>query len=288
MKRNVFSLFIIIFYSTSFAQIKQEHLGYIHNGKVEIYKVSNKSGKLGHSLWINRTKNSNIKAKYFADKLNHNSIYNRYNIWKNNKTLISVCSGAFTNDYTKPIGITIDNGKIINRAVDKTMDGLVIVYATGGIVVSDLSEGNLNLQGYSKSFNIRNVLDKNTFLEFAQENNATVFQTQLLIYNNKLKIKNKDKNNQHRERRFLVIAKNQNEDILHIIFNIPEQVKLYDISSDILNYFKNSRISIIALLNLDTGNNDMMEVYENGKTISYFNGRENISKAINLIVYHIE
>ena len=40
---------------------------------------------------------------------------------------------------TKPVGLTIDNGNIVNGALTN-MDGLVIVYATGGVVVSNLEE----------------------------------------------------------------------------------------------------------------------------------------------------
>jgi hypothetical protein len=239
-------------------------------------------------MWINRTKNSEIKAMYFADKINHSSIYNRYEAWKNGKTLISVCSGAFTNDYTKPIGITVDNGTIINRTVENKMNGLVIVYPYGGIAVSDISEKNLRISNNysSRSLDIRNEFDKNTFLKFAAEEQVTVFQTQLLIYDNVLKCKS---NNEYRERRFLVIAKDKNGDILHIIFNIPKNVQLYNTANNLLNFFKNSGRTIVAMLNLDTGANDMMRVYRsNGSTIYHFDGAENksISSAVNFISYY--
>ena len=270
----------------SYGQIKQKYIQSIHNDRITIYEVLNSSGNLGHSVWINRTQNPNINAKYFADKTNYQSVYNRYNKWKNDKTLITVFSGTFTHDYTKPKGVTIDNGKIINRSIDNTMDGLVIVYQTGGIVVSDLSEANLKIPDKytSKLLNIRDEFDKKKFFEFTQKDKATVFQTQLLIYNNVLKCK---PHNEYKERRFLILAKDKDDQILHIIFNIPKNVQLYEMAKELLVFFQNSDRTIIAMLNLDTGANDMMEVYNNdGSIIPALKGKKDISKAINILSYY--
>jgi len=289
MKLSKYAMALVIALTTlqvSFSQIRQELLYSIHDSKVTIFSVYDGNNFIGNSLWINRTINSEIKAQYFADKMNYSSIYERFNAWKSGKVLISICSGAFTNDNTKPKGITIDNGTIINRDVDGTMNGLVIVYPTGGIVVSDLSEKNLKLSNnYSTHYlNIRDEYDKNTFFTFAKNESATVFQTQLLIYNNDLKCKPK---NEYRERRFLIIAKNRDNNILHIVFDIPKNVQLYSTAQAILNYFKSSGKDIYAMINLDTGSYNMINVYyPNGSKVSDFKGSNDIAGAVNIIAYY--
>ncbi|MDR0873411.1 MAG: hypothetical protein LBN27_08100 [Prevotellaceae bacterium] len=268
----------------SFAQIRQELLKSIHSDRVSLFTVWDGNRKLGSSLWINRTENSEIKAQYFADKMVYSSIYDRYNSWKNGKKIIALCSGAFTDDYTKPKGITIDYGTIINRNIDIKMNGLVIVYPTGGIVVSDISKGDLKIGNNNSSLNIRNEYDKQKFLTFAQNEKLTAFQTQLLVFNNVLQCK---ANKELRERRFLVIAKGKNNEILHIIFDIPESVYLLDTAQKILDFFKNSGRTIIGMLNLDTGSYNMINVYDAaGKKVPEFKGSYDILGAINLVTYY--
>jgi hypothetical protein len=179
----------------------------------------------------------------------------------------------------KPMGLAIDEGKKINGKVDYRMDGLVIVHnkgeKAGEIVVSNLSEGNMR------------KMDKDyyNFLGWAEKEQASVFQTQLLIYENKLRVNNNSK--KHAERRLLVLVRDKNGDVLHIIFNITRPTTLYDISKNILDYFKKTEKHVIAMLNLDTGANDFMQVYnEKGEIAPNFKGIRKISEITDLIIYY--
>lgn len=92
----------------------------------------------------------------------------------------------------KPVGLCIDNGEIVNKSLANDLGGLVIVYATGGIVTTRLSDGNLTMQTNSgnKVFDIKNsAFDRVQFINWAKEFEATVFQAHLLVYKDSLDIK---------------------------------------------------------------------------------------------------
>lgn len=233
-------------------------------------------------------KNKRIKAKYFA--YDEPDIYNRLKKWKSDKRLVMLCSGAFTDGRSTPVGLTMDNGHIVNRNAEESMDGLVIVYATGGVVVSDIDEGDLRIQDGSKivEIDVRNPKDKNYLLSWGEKVGATIFQTQLLAYDNELQITERGRK-EKRERRVLVLAKHATGEVHHLIYNIPHNVYLFDIAQDIINFLQNEGNEIVAMLNLDTGSYDVLEFYrENGAKLVNPTGTMSVSKATNLLVYHFE
>jgi hypothetical protein len=95
------------------------------------------------------------------------------------------CEGAFTGrtlgNVLRPQGLTVDNGSIINR-FRTDWDGIVIVYTNGGIGISDLGKEDLNVEENKRirTLDLLKSEDKTSFLGWAERNNATVFQTQLL------------------------------------------------------------------------------------------------------------
>ena len=61
-----------------------------------------------------------------------------------NRKKVFACSGAYAyseDDVYKPVSLTIDDGTPVNQNLYEKMDGLVVVYATGGIVVADIDKG---------------------------------------------------------------------------------------------------------------------------------------------------
>lgn len=274
----------------SMVQIEEESYKSFYNEKVKTYHVKNHGSKIGQSIWINR-KGKKINAKYFAYKQNNNSIYSRFVDWKDSKNIVMACSGAYTysNGNEHPTGITVDNGKLVNRSLRDDMDALVIVYATGGIVVSDIDNGDLYINKLGKKLNIRDRDDKYDFIDWAEEEQATVFQSHLLAYKNQLRIGTNSDRDKAR-RRVMVLVTNRNNEVYHVFFNIREEVRLYDISESLLNYLTQRNFNVIAMVNLDTGSYDIMEVYdEQNDIVSGIKGDPNFSvrKATNLITYYV-
>ena len=251
-----------------------------------------------------------VRAKYFAYKLNGQEIYQRYNNWKSGKDVILYTSGTYM-DYSfdaktaKLKGLTVDNGKIVNGNLAKSqktgkdeMDGLVIVYPHGGIAVSNLKERNLKLSGGNanpnKLYDLRgSSSDLYQFKEWAKSQRATVFQTHLLAFKDKLQFEyNVNKTENPRERRFLAIGYAPNGDVMHCIVHKPEHASLYEASKKVLNFLnERKRMEVLALLNLDTGAQDVVQIYTKSGNVNNMitsTNNQTIYNARNLLVYYFE
>ncbi|MEM9991906.1 MAG: hypothetical protein AAF738_09085, partial [Bacteroidota bacterium] len=126
-------------------------------GEVTTHKIYDGYSEVGHSIWMSR-KTQRLKAKYFAHKQDDNNggtkyVHSRYGDWRGGKYVVLKSSGAYASGWKGsdvPVGITVDNGIVVNRSYYNKMDGLVIVYATGGIAVSNIEDGNLYLDALGK------------------------------------------------------------------------------------------------------------------------------------------
>lgn len=271
--------------------LSSSHLKSFKDGNVTIYTLKEGYSDVGHSIWLTRGGKKEAKAVYFSE----GDVYGKLNTWKRGKDLILTCSGAFSDDLSKtngalPVGLNVENGYIKNRTVVKEgMDGLVIVYATGGIVVSDLTKGDLFLKSLGKKINVRkDVSAKYDLLKWAEDEKATIFQTQLLAYENGLKIDYKGRK-QKRERRFLAFAKTSSGTLYHIIFDFPNGEYLYDGAKKVMDHLNGKNMNVIALLNLDTGAYNVMDLNTGDYSIdSQIKGSTRVSSAVNLLSYHYD
>ncbi len=272
----------------------EKHYSTMFNGDIQVNLLKTEWDTYGQTVWIKR-KSGKVKAKYFAykDIRSDRSVYNKYNSWKNSKDIVLVCSGAYTaerkgDSRMVPTGLTVDNGKIVNRNYRDDMDGLVIVYATGGIAVSDIEEGNLSLKSIEKKVDVKESEDRTILMSWARQEEATIFQTHLLAYRNELRIDEKGRT-ERAERRMLALAIGKDGGVNHILFNIQEEVYLYDIARDILSYLQSKDMKVVAMLNLDTGWYNILEVYDNdGDKYSRLQGDKPLTKATNLVAYYYE
>ncbi len=251
-------------------------------------------------VYMKRT-DKRVRAKYFAKKLYGKSVANRYQEWSAGRDIILYSSGtymdgSFDQENAGIVGLTVDNGHVINEKVEvDRMEGLVIVYPHGGITVSNISEGNLELTGGSaipgKLYDLKKGNDKVRFLEWAKNQRATVFQTHLLVHDNELKFKpNYTSKSAARERRFLAIGKDYAGKEIQCIIHKPQNATLYDASNKVFNFLKTrKRMAVTALLNLDTGAQDVFRLYnKSGSVNNMVTGRTDVSNARNLLVYYFE
>jgi len=248
-------------------------------------------------------KDKRVNAKYFAYEKNGKSIAQRYTEFKKSHNVILFTSGTYMTDHNsanaKPVGLTIDDGAVVNNKLSG-MDGLVIVYATGGIVVSNIEDKDLTLGGLPGKIDLNNGQHMPRFRDWAEDKKATVFQTHLLAYKNELKFKLNKENyrktsagKQLRERRFLAICKTKSGEVKHLIIHKGDKSKgenLYDASEKVLNFLKyRKQFEVIALLNLDPGSQDVFQYYNNdGKENPIIKGEVGIDNARNLLVYYFE
>jgi hypothetical protein len=263
---------------------------YIDHGNVKYYRdryvvvttLSVGSTPYGHEIELKR-KSGKIKAKYFAT----GAVFGQYMQWRPYSDVVMVCSGAFTSDYQTPMGLTIDGGQLVNKLVDTKMDGLVVVYPNGGIAVSNLEDGNLRYGNPETVANLRSYRDLLGFIQWAAAERATVFQTQLLAYQNELKLDVDKARTSKAERRILVIAKNNLGEVIHLVYNIRTPEYLGDVAYNILRYVTLERgLELVAMLNLDTGAEDILEMYNDyGMLVQDPAGPVSIANAINLIAW---
>jgi hypothetical protein len=266
---------------------------------VEISGVTDKRGVTYNVVTMNRTGSGNrIKAKYFAAKDNYGTtVPFRVFEWAKGKNLIAITSAGYMDNSITPVGLTIDNGRIVNRNLEN-FDALIIVYATGGIAATNLDLADLKLQGGgidpTRKFDIRNnSRDREEFIDWAENVGATVFQTHLLVYKDVLAITPSapSATKDIRERRFLAVGTDKNTgDIIHVIINSSEYTSLYEGSrrtKDFLNEYKD--MNVIFMINLDTGAQDVFNLYnKDGSINKSIKGEKSMDYAANLLCYYFE
>ncbi|MCC6816676.1 MAG: hypothetical protein IT267_09715 [Saprospiraceae bacterium] len=243
-----------------------------------------------------------VKTKYFAE--NFASVESEFNTFKSsNKSIVCyAAAGYLTGKYNQVENLTIENGEILERNIPKDrFDALVIVYANGGVVVSDLRKGNLRLQGSgapSHDLDIRNnTWHRNSFFEWCKAEKATVFQTHLLAHNGQFILpSNADTNSPNagkRLRRFLIVGKDNNGKLKHLIINSRSDVFLRAGALQCYNFAKEVLgLNVSFMINLDTGAQNVFGVYNsNGTKFTGIKEDESslpINKAHNLLVYYYE
>ena len=268
----------------------EELIKTMYNDKVKIYKIKRNDNYAGYSIWLYRT-GKNIKAKYFAYSQNGKSIYQRYNKWKKGKKIILYTHGTYTSqNYKVPNGFTIDAGNLVNRNIDNKLDGLIIVEAGGSVRVADLEKTSsqcIYLVSINQSLNPRNSSkEKNKFINWARDENATVFQTNLMYFKNEKKFRNVSET---ANRRIFVLGID-NGQVVHILFTIEQSVSLTNISEEIYKYLmKIKGFRPIGILYLDPHYSDIFRVFnENGTENSNIRGSTSVSDAKNLMVYYYD
>jgi hypothetical protein len=244
-----------------------------------------------------------VNAKYFASEMHGNKVPDRYKEFDRSKNVILYTAGTYMDGNrqsvnVKPVGLTIDNGEVVNGTLSG-LDGLVIVYATGGIAVSNIEKGDLSLGGISHKIDLNIGWHYEEFIDWAKSNRATVFQTHLLVHDNELNFKlnkqqyaNTKQGRATRERRFLAICISDDGDGVakHIIVQKNHPENLYNASEKVLNFLKyRLGYKVYGLLNLDTGYQDVFQYFDSsGKEDPIIVGPVPLSTARNLLVYYFE
>ncbi|MDZ4838394.1 MAG: hypothetical protein SGJ04_00150 [Bacteroidota bacterium] len=283
-------LLTIVLLTITLTNTGSKNLGYDKN-LVDIASTKYNGNKY-ETIMMSR-KGERVKAKYFAAKdVNNNSVYQRYKQWAVGKKIILVSSGTYMDNSFSPVGITIDNGVIVNKSLEN-FDGLVIVYATGGIAVSNIKDGNLsiNCDGGNKTYDVKKPYDRINFMNCAVEVGATVFQTHLLVFKNDIKVGQSNSSQTQRERRFLAACKDENGVVHHFVINSPGNCSLYECTKRVKELLINGKDmeEVVFMINLDTGAQDVFKVYDaDGSENTLIKGTQDLSIAANLLVYYYE
>ena len=261
---------------------------------VEILSTVYKGEK--YDLVSMKRDNGRIKAKYFgANEADGTTISNRFNEWALSRDNVAVISAGYKDAYGTPVGLTVDNGRIINRTLEK-FDGMVMVYPTGRVVATNLDNADLTLPSAmgnnpNRKFDIRNNhKDKQDFIDWAESKEVSVFQTHLLVYKDKLEI-SPNADSTLRERRFLAVGKDKNSGTVYdVIVNFNGYVSLYNggkKTKEFLNQVRDMEVSF--LINIDRGSQDILFVFNpDGSINKSIIGTVGIDSGSPLIAYYFK
>lgn len=286
LRSKLFALAVAVIVSTSAsAQFDLEQDRFMRSNSVQVIKLKKNGTEYGHAVFLLRGESNNrVKAKYFAK-----NAYSAYQQWKQNKDIVLVSSGAYSTSWNSdatPVGLCVDNGEIVNRNIENSMDGLVIVEAVGGVRVSDIDKKDLYLQSIGKQISPRD--DKFLLMNWGRDENATIFQTHLLAYTDGLRINPSRSSQNTATRRLLVLGFFDNK-LFHAVFHITKDQTLYQATKDVMETMNNIGIKVVSILNLDTGGKDILEVFDDSRSkIPYIMGKEKVEIATNLLIYYYE
>lgn len=217
-------------------------------------------------------KNGKVKLKYFASKYyDGTSVFQRYSNWAKGRNIITLVSRGLMTDCDVnrgfPVGLCIDNGLVVNEQLYDNMDGLVLVYATGGAVATNLKNRDLSINfpdSTRKVYDIKeNAYHRAEFIKWAKENECSIFQSFLLAYKNEIKIDKNTSSPVVAARRFLAVCKRDNI-IFHYILNFPSATTLYNSSIKAFNYLKEYEDvdEVVFLVYLDAGCHNLYKVFD--------------------------
>ena len=273
---------------SSFSQGKRS----FYNGLYQVYQQTYEN--VDFQVYQFSRKGVRMKAKYFAQ-----NAYQQYQNWKSNKRILFVCAGAFSSKMkpgSPPVGICVDNGVIVQKTLDYTMDGLVVVYnggaQQGGVGIVNMENEPLTArQGFDdpKEFWPRNSnSDKIQLLQWGSQQGLTVFQTQLM-YSRSAGFgfpANKERYGNTANRRFLAICSREGE-VFHLVINMPRANHLNYSSKLAKNMLENNGFTIYGLLNLDTGGKDIMLAFDDRSNL-IAQAPVDLREATNLLAYYVD
>jgi hypothetical protein len=243
---------------------------------LDVFQAVQGREKSGTVIFLNRAR---VHADYFASNVLHR--------FRSKPRKIAVMSGGYTNNYRTPEGLTVDDGHIVNSVLLTDRDALVIIETSGGARVINLKDPVIGLPDGHRINNPRDSLRAySTFLHWCRANNGTCFQTHLLAYSDSLLVDPAKSSSKKAERRMLALATTKDGSLKHVIFNIRAESTLAGCAEAAFHTLKTRNYTVQALVNLDTGGQDVIEVYrEDGRTITEVEGRLGVDRTTNLLVY---
>lgn len=269
--------------TTSLKLAPNRYLHPINNGSdhaVKIYKILGSNGEIGQAIWLDRDA---VKSSYLAFE----KVPDKYRTYEAANRVVLATSGGYTNLDRQPEGFTTEDGNVVNPVLMPDRHGLAMV-SDGGINVLNIKDDAFQLPHGPRIKNPQDsLLAYGQLLQWCRTNHATLFQTHLLAFRDKVLINAQKADPKVRERRILALARDKKtQRLYHVIFNITLQYNLAEIATEIFGLLQQGNFKIEAMLNLDVGSYNIMFVYdENRNLLQDVKGTVDISQATNLLVY---
>jgi len=164
-----------------------------------------------------------------------------------------IVTGTYTSPFHAPVGFTINQGKVLNPALQK-WDGILVIDYNGKAHIADMNHLMYNFT----RFDIRNSYkDYLTFFKIAQVNKLTIIQSHLIISNGNILI---DKQNLKREKFRRRVIFQTKDNALYVYDSFQQRLTFYQLAKILKNKY-NAQIA----LNLDMGTYNYAVLYENNR-----------------------
>lgn len=255
-----------------------------------------------YDMVIDTSENKRIKSAYVVK-----NAYEKFQQLKANNNILLVASASYSSSIydsiANPVGFCSEKGFILNKMPSTSMDGLVMLNPesdTKTIEVIDL-EADVKTchvrpcDSHPTHYNIReNPSDTYHFMEFVKQKHVSAFQTHLLYSYHKPYDENFAdlyQGTSDRGRRFLVMCQKDNE-LHYLVVDHMSGDYLMQAAKRSYDYITSQDYTIQYVLNLDTGNKDILHAF-NGSRLE--NMRPNprlrsatLEQAVSLVVFYTE
>jgi hypothetical protein len=187
------------------------------------------------TIFINR---SNIPAEDLSRAVDSKGSPNRL-----------VISGTYTSPFNLPVGLTIDNGEIINPAIQK-FDGILIINSNGRIHITHIDD----LQHDFRDLRIKSSFsDFKEFMDLAAKEKLTVIQSFLIINHGEITFEESPSKEKIRRR---ILFETEDKGI-HIFDSFDKTLTLFEAAK----YLKDNYRAVNAI-SLETGTFNFCTLYK--------------------------
>lgn len=272
---------------SNYAQGTQSYL----DGKYTTFS-DNSTGKEIQFFAFSRAGNT-IKAKYFA----HNAP-KQFKAWKKqvNANILMITVGAYSTSFNvdtrKPLGLTVDNGKTVNKNLEEDkLDALVVVYnggsQQGGIGIVNLETSPLKVnQGEVGEYWVKDsFIDRQKAIKWAENHGATLFQAHLLYDKNGICFPDEAKlRGKTSERRYLAVATKEGV-AYHIVADIPSDEHFNHGGEKVGEILTGKGFKVYGVINLDVGGYNLLQAYDDQENVIRKTDHP-LSSTTNLIIWY--
>jgi hypothetical protein len=192
-------------------------------------------------------------------------------------------SGSYVTSTKKTSGLSATGGVLANSAVDPKMDGLVIIHK-GEVSIHNIDAG-VYLPGKTAALQVVDLIsDYMELISWIQQENASVFQTHLLGFDNDLAIDPSKASTTLRERRLLATIERNGQLGVAIVDlpQTPRPLSLSEAAATTLFGLRQLGWTVQGIANLDVGTYNILYRVQPRKAESL--APVPLSKAHNLLV----
>lgn len=250
-----------------------------HDGLMTEYSLKENGCRfLVHDLDLS---SGRVRAAYFAKEGEA-----RYQAWQDRYDRRVLCYFAvgFAKEWEQdqpPLGLAVEGGTPVNRALDTDMDGLVLIDGQGQV-----SALHLDQDAAEGTYYLRRSGQKEAFLRAMRRSRGSAFQTQLMYSRAAGELMGEDKHGKRAARRFLAICKDRRGQVHHLIMDLNKAKHLNLAAKAALQALRNHGYQVEYLLNQDTGSRNIMAAFdERGRRL--YASPVLLAKATQLVVYYV-